>query len=820
MRASTILMIVQSLLWIGPSEARPLVLSDGRPLYVSELNTWARSAMAPHLGEALRIPRQSISLEGLQLTLEEEGVVFPILHGGAPKAPAFTAVTPAFDPLLQAEEEVIGFVWLGEGRVEADLTPSRSGAWLAGWHHEVLKRKASAVEDLATGRLVGEARAVVAYGSFPALKAAVRGLPTRGGATRRARAKELLELHGPSRRNSARVRLRDEILGLEPAQIPAQVAVLTDRRLGLVVPEVMTVGREKTADSWLVWSYNPEWRYAWTLLSAGQAPGENKKSSTIVRAHWSEDSGARPRPPGGVDAVDADITYFAEPSWDELYLEFRAEATLRLRARERLQYFALTLPTSAARPDSSVIEEVVLSDGTNVLFSPHPQGKLDDSYIDVVLPRPVEAGTEFRVELTWRGTWDYTADVGMRQQEILPSPRPQLVGNSLRYTARVGVPSKSGLDVALSGPTTHTWVDGASTRWTEVRAESPSLFPAMTIGKWTTKSIPPAGEVPAILVRLHPKQEDHLPSFAGEIHNIVSYFQSFLSPYPFKEIELAQIPTTTNGVRMSTADGLITVYSGHYVETKDYPRPVSYVLALSLAYGWFGHLVAPANHEDTWIKRTFSSVLSCSYLSAAYGIEACQNRMESAAREAVNSKLHTVSLTRSSLYRSAEFVQSRYGLYLIHFMLRARVSDTAYTEALQLLTNVPPGHPTTTADVQAAFEQTSGQDLVDFFDFWVWDGFLPEDLVVKWWPIETEGGWFIEGTATADAPFGTFDVQLQIRDAEFDYHTPWITLERGEGTFRLGPFPGSEAPIVRLDPANLTLCRGKRLRRVRVMGPH
>ncbi|MCB9743332.1 MAG: hypothetical protein H6741_32430 [Alphaproteobacteria bacterium] len=794
------------------------------PTSVTELNAWGRSADILHFGAPRRTESQVIELEGIRVELGA-GTLSPILYGGPPEFPKLSSAVAPSDPTLQNQESVVGFAWEGEGRVQADLSHNRTGAWLANWQHRLLGLDPASLSELAAGRFAAAAEQVIAFGARGALLDFIEDLPPAPGAfvfLERDRAET--ELRAPSRATAARIQLMREQLHL-PEAAPATVHVLTDQRFGLVMPERSATGRNNKADRWLTWEQDPASAHRYELATTGQPPGQGARWRTLLEKPWADQPEGDGLPPRGVSPVHADLTLQVKPSRDRLYAELQAEATLTVEAREDLRTFTLSLPSSNARPDSAKVRSVTLRDGRPVLFSPHPKGWLSFSRLDIVLPEPVPAGTTLMLEVEWEGTWDLEAPgipyPGTGLQDLLPTPLPAGIGAPWTYTARVSVPADSGMSVALSGPTARRWTDGGGLAWTEVTQERPARWPSVSVGEWASLEAPGAEGLPALTVRLFPDLEESLAGFAGEIGRALSAYHQLLPPYPFEELEIAQAQDQAYGFTWIAPHGVINVQQGVVFGTTDMraysPHLEEGVLAHELAHGWFGHVAVPARTEDFWIAESFSESLSCIYLAAAYGAADCAARMDGAARTWLNRdrRRSSAALSRAYYLPDQADIVYLYGPYVVHHMLRGRLGDAAYVQGIQALVEGGDPRLVTTQDVQAAFEASSGQDLQDFFDFWIRGGFIPQSLVLATRKERREDGWYVLGELESDVPFGRFDVQLQIRDGEANYTVPWVEVVDGAGAFELGPFPGELAPIVRLDPADLTLARGKRQKRLR-----
>jgi aminopeptidase N len=255
--------------------------------------------------------------------------------------------------------------------------------------------------------------------------------------------------------------------------------------------------------------------------------------------------------------------------------------------------------------------------------------------------------------------------------------------------------------------------------------------------------------------------------------------------------------------------------SRHVGGSPDDNHLVHRVYAHELAHQYWGHLAPPASIEDFWIAETFSEVFSCMYVGAAFDPKECASEMKDKrlyweARDP--GPLATASLSRAySTFRQPRVVYD-YGPYLFAEMLRPRLGKEAFFGALDLLLTEHPHEPVTTERLQQYLEAASGQDLSDFFDFWVHSGFVPH-LQLSW----TVDGSDVVGEVTSDVPFGTFDVAVRVWDPKGDEtKQAWAQVQVVDGVGRfVVPRPGPAKRLkIELDPDLRTLARSRAVKRV------
>jgi aminopeptidase N len=107
--------------------------------------------------------------------------------------------------------------------------------------------------------------------------------------------------------------------------------------------------------------------------------------------------------------------------------------------------------------------------------------------------------------------------------------------------------------------------------------------------------------------------------------------------------------------------------------------------------------------------------------------------------------------------------------------------------------------PVTTADLQAVFEETSGEDLSDFFDFWVHGGRFPKVTLNYALEEREDGKKDVFGCIDSDIPFGSWDVPVAVED-EKGKVAALVDVDDGQGQFEV---PGRTGDVeVVLDPTN------------------
>jgi aminopeptidase N len=236
------------------------------------------------------------------------------------------------------------------------------------------------------------------------------------------------------------------------------------------------------------------------------------------------------------------------------------------------------------------------------------------------------------------------------------------------------------------------------------------------------------------------------------------------------------------------------------------PHLESGVLAHEIAHQYFGHVIRPASSEDFWIAESFAETYAVLYLGAAFGEDVLQDRLAVYGKQWERDLRKTrafASLTRPYSHRSA--IIYHWGPYVLLHMLHGRIGNDAFFGAVDGLTREFSMQDVRTQDIQAAFELASGEDLTDFFDFWIRGGFRPE-IELNW----TDQGSTIALDIESSVPFGTFDVPVVIASETGEVRV-WVDVVDGHGQVTVDS-PGA-APRVSLDPDHMVLATRRRVRK-------
>lgn len=146
--------------------------------------------------------------------------------------------------------------------------------------------------------------------------------------------------------------------------------------------------------------------------------------------------------------------------------------------------------------------------------------------------------------------------------------------------------------------------------------------------------------------------------------------------------------------------------------------------AHEFSHQWWGNGLTNRSWEHFWLNEGIASFMTAAYLEHRFGASAYQEQIDAARAkyEALRRAGHDKSLVFANwdapTAEDRSLVYDK-GAYVTH-LLRQHLGEQAFWDGLRAYTRQYWGQSVQTADFQRAMEQSSGRDLSDFFDRWVY----------------------------------------------------------------------------------------------------
>jgi hypothetical protein len=331
----------------------------------------------------------------------------------------------------------------------------------------------------------------------------------------------------------------------------------------------------------------------------------------------------------------------------------------------------------------------------------------------------------------------------------------------------------------------------------------------VVVGAYDHKGFGPRKGLPAVEVRLLNGDAKEMQALAVEARAAMAYMARYLPAYGLGEYDIVEAPSAVNHYTWVAPHGmqmmqrmLQTQVGG---EREDQGRAT---FAHEVAHQWWGQMAQPASLDDRWMIETFAEVFSCMYVAKANEkVEPCVDVLEANRKLAEGTEWWadirgSASLEEAFVGGNRGKVVYKLGPYVMLNMLRPRVGTEAFFGALGTMLRDHPYEPVTNERLQAYMERTSGQDLDDFFDFWVHQGLLPK-VQLTWSSRPT----VVSLEVTSDVPFGTFDIPVVV-EGDFGKKVVAVTVKDGVGRLEVDGDYRRKVKVV-LDPAHRTLTRAR-----------
>jgi hypothetical protein len=535
--------------------------------------------------------------------------------------------------------------------------------------------------------------------------------------------------------------------------------------------------------------------------------------------------------------------------------------------------------TTPAQPDASGIDDVGgqdLSDmQTESSMAILNQITVRERYeILAVLPERVAAGESVTLKLTWKARWPYanwaamsasdSAESGVDSTTLIAKPLGTTTGaqaflprilpstglGEWSTKTTVGVPGLGirAYDVAVTGDTMDEWQSDDGWKWITAQSRM-AKTPMVAIGGWKSYYDPRAMGLPAVSVHLFASAAHYLEEFAPEVRRVLTFLDKFLPKYPFAEVDVYQGAMGDNATSYWGSGGtdLIGIRSflqagvGETEGVRENAYLAQTLLARQLAGQYWGQAIQPASARDVWITDGLADAYALFYLRAALkedknealGFEAFQDRLQAlrknfesrverngeTGRVQGDSRWLPWSLTGSTnLTDVPSKMRNDYRTYFWAQMLRSRLGDELFFRTLDQLAQRSIGRWVSTAEVQKAFEDASGQDLGAYFDQWVHGGLVPK---LEAW-VQRRDDRSLVGCIHSDVPFGHLEVPVRVgepyemkgggdgKDTELmNTEEALVDVIDGWGTFRV-PKQAKNAQAI-LDPDAYLMTIGRKV---------
>lgn len=511
--------------------------------------------------------------------------------------------------------------------------------------------------------------------------------------------------------------------------------------------------------------------------------------------------------------------------------------------------------------DGTGIGEGNDQDGSGLGLDPDATGNFQDTWTDMSVDRsqvpypvlilfnePLEKGEEIDINMDWEAQWNFiqAASNGVGGdikslgpttgfRNLLPDVWPTNGGTRWDHETTITAPSLYNFGLAATGETIReNWDTDMELVTITVRGEN-DLRPGMAVGKWTTYEEPPAFGFPSVRIHVNPAEAYALELLAPELRRVLGFYDRLMPEIDVDEFEIYQGRDMSFGARgrNEPGDGMLEINQimgrtggtgANTIYRNLDPYMDQTLLARELGRRYWDGLVQPGGVREQWMSWAMPDVYSAFYVRGVQGTQAYFDWMEllreyledqnnrqdylGVPERMVNSFGLTDNGTEGTQGWYGGLAQRYYGLYVMGNMLRYRVGENVYYKGLDYMLMSRKDNFVTTEHFKASLEQQSGQDLDDFFDFWVHGGFMPGITVETMTTGDT-----VRGCLVSDVPFGSFDVPISVDDMDgFRRVGALVDVDHGHGQFEVSDRQDEISVLV--DPNGLVLLTKREVKEV------
>jgi aminopeptidase N len=231
----------------------------------------------------------------------------------------------------------------------------------------------------------------------------------------------------------------------------------------------------------------------------------------------------------------------------------------------------------------------------------------------------------------------------------------------------------------------------------------------------------------------------------------VATISNLVAPYPYKKLALIVGATRFGGMENANTIVFSPNYFANFLtatkRSKRYGIPTGMVSvdAHEIAHQWFGDSVTESTWSDLWLSEGFATYFAGLFIERAEGRAAFYEYMRDQAKSYLEyekkrrAPIHDTQTEKLFDLLNANNYEK--GAWVLH-MLRRILGDKAFYAGIRSYYAAHKDSTATTEDLRQALERSSGKDLREFVDRWIYKAGHPV-YQVKW---QSAGSGMIELT--------------------------------------------------------------------------
>src|SRR5713226_3052915 len=221
------------------------------------------------------------------------------------------------------------------------------------------------------------------------------------------------------------------------------------------------------------------------------------------------------------------------------------------------------------------------------------------------------------------------------------------------------------------------------------------------------------------------------------------------------------------------------------------------LISHELGHQWFGDLVTCKDWGDIWLNEGFATFVEALWTEAHYGKDQADYERWNNAREWFESNnLWNKPIVRHDFDDSSEFDGNAYGKGgWILYMLRHQIGEDAFYRGLKHYLEVNRGKNVVTADLAKAIEESTHDNVDQFFGQWLYGAGAPKfDLSYTYDGEKHQVMLTVKQTQKIEGRVGLFRVPIEVEITTASGPKLYnVTVSKDKQTF---PLPAESAPLM------------------------
>ncbi len=207
--------------------------------------------------------------------------------------------------------------------------------------------------------------------------------------------------------------------------------------------------------------------------------------------------------------------------------------------------------------------------------------------------------------------------------------------------------------------------------------------------------------------------------FAEPTKQVLEFYSNYVGHFVYERLANIQSNSVSGGMEAASA----ILYSENSV-VGDRNERWRNVVIHEIAHQWFGNSVTEYDWDDIWLSEGFATYFTLLFIEHAYGRDAFLRGLADSKKrvDAFHLKNPNYRIVHDNLQDMEQVTSShtyQKGSWILH-MLRGVVGTENFWKGIQSYYAKYMNGSATTADFRREMEETSGMDLKDFFEQWLY----------------------------------------------------------------------------------------------------